>query len=72
VTIDQRWAGVRRELELTRIDDCGDQTLPGDHVDDRSVVAQIRARLRLAPDSPALSPLPLSHGATPGGKKPNG
>ncbi|WP_106091141.1 hypothetical protein [Enhygromyxa salina] len=70
VRIEQRWVGVVRELELTRIDDCGDQTTAlndyysgdrsGDSTDDqpdnRSVVTRIRARLRLPPTGPAPSP----------------
>jgi hypothetical protein len=65
VTIDQRWVGVRRQLELTRIDDCGDQTMANDDsntgevsADDRSVVAQIRARLRLPPAPPSSASSP--------------
>ncbi|KIG16716.1 hypothetical protein DB30_04189 [Enhygromyxa salina] len=55
VRIEQRWVGVTRELELTRLDDCGDPSpglsddLSDEGSDDRSVVTQIRARLRLPP-----------------------
>ncbi len=46
--IDQRWAGVRRELSLVRVDDCGAHSLTnGDPVDETRALfrEQIRARL---------------------------
>ncbi|PRQ01314.1 hypothetical protein ENSA5_26850 [Enhygromyxa salina] len=42
-TVDHRWSGVRRELELERLDDCGARTLASE--DDAPAVARIRARL---------------------------
>lgn len=42
--IDQRWAGVRRELALVRIDDCGTRSLASDG--DAQIVADTRARFR--------------------------
>jgi hypothetical protein len=45
VVIDQRWAGVRRELSLVRVDDCGSRTLaagPGE----TTRVEETRARFR--------------------------
>jgi hypothetical protein len=67
VNIDHRWAGVQRQLELTRIDDCGDQipTANDNTIDtvDRSVVTKIRARLRQPTTGPAgpAGPARISH-----------
>lgn len=52
VVIDQRWAGVRRELSLVRIDDCGDRNLAT--AVDRTAIDETRARLRSrrSPEAP--------------------
>ena len=42
--IDQRWAGVRRELSLVRVDDCGTRSLAGPG--EAGEVEETRARFR--------------------------
>jgi hypothetical protein len=43
VQVDHRWSGVHRELELTRIDDCGTRSLAGPG--DAALVEDLRASL---------------------------
>src|SRR4029079_17872444 len=42
-SVEHRWSGVHRELELTRIDDCGAMSLAT--AEDETSLAEARARL---------------------------